>query len=109
MTEQRENKIWIEIALALPHRQELRRCAVPEGTTIERAIELSKLAEIFPELPLDTLQVGIWGKIATRTVKVKEGDRIEFYRPLVLDPRDARRQRAVDGGVMGSGGTRDPV
>lgn len=109
MDEGHKSTIPVEIVLALPDRQELLRCNIPVGTTIERAIALSRFAEAFPDLRLDTLQVGVWGKIVRRTSVVQSGDRIELYRPLVRDPRDARRQLAMNGGVMGKGGPTDPA
>jgi len=55
------------------------------------------LLELFPELVLAELQAGIFGVTCKLDQPVKEGDRIEIYRPLVHDPKEARRQRALKG------------
>lgn len=108
-TDTGENQISFEVVLATSLRQELRSCEAPAGTSIDAAIKLTDLADAFPDLALDALQVGVWGKITSRARPVRDGDRIELYRPLNLDPRDARRQLAVDGSVMGTSSTKDQV
>lgn len=97
-----DRKIRIEVVLALATQQELRNIAVPPGTTVADAIRMSGIAAAFPQVQLDKLSVGVWGKVVDRSRLVLEGDRIEFYRPLPVDPRQARRQIAVEGGHMGN-------
>jgi putative ubiquitin-RnfH superfamily antitoxin RatB of RatAB toxin-antitoxin module len=75
---------------------------VPDGTTIGDAIDLSGIAEAFGEIDVATLQAGIWGKPFNRGHRVVAGDRIELYRPLRMDPRDARRELAAAGRSMGT-------
>lgn len=84
----------VEVVFALPDRQELLVVELPDGATVGAAIEQSRLARQFPEIDIDALQAGVWGKPATRDHVVGEGDRIELYRPLEMDPRDARRLKA---------------
>ena len=86
--------ISVEIAYAEPSRQFLRRIAVPEGTSVAEAIAASGLDEA---LGIDTaaLDVGIWSRPVARDAIVREGDRIELYRPLKADPKEARRRRAT--------------
>ena len=55
------------------------------------ALRLCTIDERFPEVSLDELQAGIWGKPVERTHALREGDRVEVYRPLEMDPREARR------------------
>ena len=81
----------VEIVFALPERQELFEVAVEEGATIDDVIAKSGLARLFPGQDLRALQAGIWGKVVARDRVVREGDRVELYRPLEIDPKEARR------------------
>ena len=65
-----------------------------DGATIEQAIVGSGLLALAPELQLDSMRVGIWNRNAKLDTVVREGDRVEVYRPLVVDPKEARRIRA---------------
>jgi putative ubiquitin-RnfH superfamily antitoxin RatB of RatAB toxin-antitoxin module len=94
--------IEVEIVFALPDRQWLRRICVRCGETVADAVSKSGIREACKEYDLDALAVGIWGREVARERVVKEGDRIEIYRPLQLDPREARRQLALSGRTMGS-------
>ena len=60
--------------------------------TVADAIHSSKILEKYPEL-LD-FSVGIFSKIVAREALVNPGDRIELYRPLLIDPKEKRRMRA---------------
>jgi putative ubiquitin-RnfH superfamily antitoxin RatB of RatAB toxin-antitoxin module len=92
----------VEIVFALPDRQSLQSIPVASGETVADVVAKSGLREDYPEIEIDSLAVGIWGREADRTQHVKEGDRIEVYRPLEMDPREARRQLAQSGRTMGS-------
>jgi putative ubiquitin-RnfH superfamily antitoxin RatB of RatAB toxin-antitoxin module len=81
----------VEVAFALADRQELLVIELPDGSTVGEAIDKSGLARQFPDVDFETLQAGVWGKPAARDQAVKAGDRVEIYRPLEMDPRDARR------------------
>jgi hypothetical protein len=70
---------------------------MPEGATVEVAIKASGVLERFPEIALSELKAGIFGEVCKLDQPVKEADRIEIYRPLIHDPKDARRQRALKG------------
>ncbi len=100
----------IEVVFALPDRQELVALEVDPGTTVEMAISLSAIGDKFPKEDLSGYQTGVWGKAVNRDHRLQEGDRLELYRPLLMDPRDARRLLAASGGSMGQprGATRDP-
>lgn len=67
-----------------------------EGATIEDAIQVSGLLESFTELVDRELVVGVYGKKLPMTQRVSNGDRVEVYRPLLIDPKEARRQRAEE-------------
>jgi len=94
--------IQVEIVCATADEQLLCELTVPPDATISDAIEMSTVAEHFPEHDLGAMQVGVWGHLADRHQTVRNGDRIELYRPLELDPREARRQLAAAGQTMGS-------
>ncbi|MFQ5983351.1 MAG: RnfH family protein [Woeseiaceae bacterium] len=91
----------IEVAFALPGRQELIALTVDPGTTVDMAIDQSGIADLFPDEDLSACQAGIWGKPVERDHVLQEGDRLELYRPLAIDPREARRKLASLGRSMG--------
>ena len=64
-----------------------------EGATVLHALRESRLLERHPQLDLATAKVGIWGRVAALSQAVREGDRVEVYRALQVDPKEARRQR----------------
>ena len=84
----------VEIVHALPDRQLLLSLDVADGATVADVIAISGLAERFPEVDFDALQAGIWGQPVARDRRVGEGDRVELYRPLEIDPKEARRLKA---------------
>ena len=84
----------VEIVLATPERQVLLVVDVEAGASVADVISQSAIASHFPGVAVAELAAGIWGKPVSRECKVKEGDRVELYRPLEIDPREARRQRA---------------
>lgn len=87
----------VEVAYAKPEEQVIVTLAMPEGATVEATIKASGLLERFPEIALPDLKAGIFGEVCKLDQPVKEADRIEIYRPLIHDPKDARRQRALRG------------
>jgi putative ubiquitin-RnfH superfamily antitoxin RatB of RatAB toxin-antitoxin module len=89
-----DKQINIEIAYASLDKQQIISIEVEQGCSIETAIDRSGILELFPEIDLMKQKVGIFSEIKKLTDGVKEGDRIEIYRPLLLDPKEARRKRA---------------
>lgn len=89
-----ENKIKIEVAYATPTKQLIIPLQVPVKTTVETAIKLSSILLQFPEINLATVKVGIFSKIVDLNTELNEGDRVEIYRPLTIDPNEARLLRA---------------
>ncbi|RBW43423.1 RnfH family protein [Psychromonas sp. B3M02] len=86
--------IDIEVVYGLPHKQVLLSLKVPTGTTIEQAIKLSGIVKHFPEILPSEAVVGIFSKPDKLDSTVKQGDRIEIYRPLIADPKEMRKLRA---------------
>ena len=87
--------IKVSVAYALPERQYLLEVDVAPGTTLEAAIVQSGLLQLVPDIDLAQARVGIYGKLKTLETVVRERDRIEIYRPLIADPKEARRKRAA--------------
>lgn len=88
--------ITIEVAYGLPREQLLLVLAVPAGTTAREAVRLSRLADRFPDLDPDHAPLGIFGKLEKdpEARVLRAGERVEIYRPLLIDPKEARRLRA---------------
>jgi putative ubiquitin-RnfH superfamily antitoxin RatB of RatAB toxin-antitoxin module len=85
----------VEVAYATPHKQRLVSLLVPTGACVGHAIQASGLLGEFPEIDLSQAKVGIFGSVCDLGQLLKPGDRVEIYRPLVLDPKAARLQRAA--------------
>jgi uncharacterized protein len=90
-----EGLIEIEVAYAKPEEQVIVTINVPQGTTVEQAVILSGILECFPEISQSELKTGIFGVSCKPEQIVGQGDRVEIYRPLIHDPKEARRQRAL--------------
>jgi hypothetical protein len=88
-------EIRVQVCYARPDAQWLRELIVPEGTTLRTAVEWSGLLGEAPEIDLATARVGIYGKLKTPDATLRDHDRIEIYRPLIADPKESRRRRAV--------------
>ncbi|XXQ68669.1 RnfH family protein [Neisseriaceae bacterium B1] len=90
-----DNKlIHIELAYGNDKTQKLYRFRLPENTTAREAVLQSQVLQDFPEADLNA-PIGIFGKRVKDETLLKNGDRIELYRPLIADPKEARRQRAT--------------
>lgn len=96
--------IQVEVAYAKPERQELVRLKLPQGSTIQQAVEASGLLARCPEIDLAKAKVGVFGKLARLDTALRDKDRVEIYRPLIADPKEVRKQRAAEGKVMKKGG-----
>jgi putative ubiquitin-RnfH superfamily antitoxin RatB of RatAB toxin-antitoxin module len=81
----------VEVVFALPDRQFLETVTVPDDAVVADALRLCGVESRFPDVDFGRLQAGIWGKAVARTHVLRDGDRIEVYRPLEMDPREARR------------------
>lgn len=94
--------IEVEVVYALTERQALVAIKLPQGATVGDAIDQSGIARKFPEHDLSACRVGIWGRLVDHGQLLQDGDRVEIYRPLEIDPREARRKLAAQGKSMGS-------
>lgn len=84
----------IELVYALPDEQNLETLEVADDCTIAQAISQSGILQRYPMLETEEFKVGIFSKIVELDHILKAGDRIEIYRDLVIDPKEARRLRA---------------
>ena len=85
----------IEVVLAMHEKQELVALDLAVGATVADAIEQSGIVALFEDFKLDTSKVGIFGQKVAQTQELRDGDRVEIYRPLLVDPKEIRRQRAL--------------
>lgn len=102
-----DETIEVEVAYACPERQLILKVEVPSGTTAIEAVRLSGIEEQFPEIDLGKNRLGVFGKLCKADRPLNTGDRVEIYRPLLVDPRAARRELAAAGKSMGKGGRDD--
>ena len=84
----------IEVAYATADKQALLSVEVPSDCTVGEAIKLSGIREEFPDMEPDPKAIGIFSRKVALDYKLKEGDRVEIYRPLVADPKEMRKKRA---------------
>ncbi|MGA8278951.1 MAG: RnfH family protein [Rhodanobacteraceae bacterium] len=87
------DRIHVEVAYAEPGRQFLRRIELPASATVAQALAASGVENVLGSARAG-LTIGIWSKPAKLESVLRDGDRVELYRPLTIDPKDARRARA---------------
>ena len=102
------DRVDVEVAFALQDAQFLLPVSLPAGSTVADAIRASAIAERVPQWDLAAAPVGIWGRIVSREQRLVAGDRIELYRSLEMDPREARRRLADSGRTMREGRATGP-
>lgn len=93
--------IDVEVVFALPEKQCLVPLTIQAGATVADAIDASGIDSTFPHYDFEHCAVGIWGTVVARDRVLANGDRVELYRTLQMDPREARRQLAAAGKTMG--------
>lgn len=93
----------VEVAFALPHKQELVRLSLPPGSTVQHAIDLSGVLQKYPDVDLKSNKVGIFGKLTRLDAPLRDRDRVEIYRALVADSREIRKRRAEEGKILKKG------
>jgi len=86
--------IRVEVAYALRERHALIAVDMEDGGTVKGAIQRSGVLVEFPEIDLRRAKVGIFGKRTSLDAPVRDGDRVEIYRPLIAEPGQRRRERA---------------
>ena len=101
MAEASAPPIEVEVAYAEPEAQTIEAVTLPRGATVREAIAASGLAQQYPAMNPERDGVGIWSRVMTLDTALRDGDRVEIYRPLKADPREVRRRLAAEGKVMG--------
>jgi len=86
----------ISVAYAIPEKQIWLDVNVSDNATVLDAIRESRILTIFPELDLHTQKIGIYGKFCKLDTPLKEGDRVEIYRPITADPLTVPRRDTGD-------------
>jgi len=89
------NFIQVEVAYAKPDEQVILSLQVLAGTPAQQAIETSQILTLFPEIDLNRNKIGIFSKICPLTMPLRDGDRVEIYRPLLTNPKQLRKQKAL--------------
>lgn len=87
-------ELRVEVAYAEPQVQFLHAVVLPAAATLRAAIEASGVLVAFPHIDLARVHVGIWNREAALDAPLRDGDRVEIYRPLQVDPKAVRRERA---------------
>lgn len=90
------DKIPVEVAYALPDKQEIVMLEVKPGTTARDAVMQSGIERLFPGLDLQGSKLGIFGKAIKDAQVLHPGDRVEIYRELIADPKEVRKRRAAE-------------
>lgn len=90
------NKIPVEVAYAMPDKQEIVMLEVLPGTTAREAAEQSGIDRQFPGLDISKSDLGIFGKVVKGDQLLRAGDRVEIYRSLIADPKEVRKRRAAE-------------
>lgn len=98
--------IHVEVVYALPHEQRVFTLVVNKAMKVEEIIAQSGVLELYPEIDLKENKVGVYSRNVRLDATVRDGDRIEIYRPLLADPKEIRRKRAEEAKAAGSA---DPV
>jgi putative ubiquitin-RnfH superfamily antitoxin RatB of RatAB toxin-antitoxin module len=98
MTDDSLRTLRIEVAFGWPDRQILTTVLLPKGATVREAVDASGILEFIHErdssYEIREDRVGVFGQRAGLDQPLRDGDRVELYRPLVVDPKEARRARA---------------
>ncbi|MFQ5658798.1 MAG: RnfH family protein [Gammaproteobacteria bacterium] len=95
MADSDDKPLHVDVAYAHPQQSVIIPLDVSRGTTIKQVIEQSGILETCPEIDLARNAVGVFSKVRELQSIVNDGDRVEIYRPLTVNPREARRMRAV--------------
>ena len=85
--------IRVEVVYAMPQQEHALSVTLPAGATAAQAVRASGILEWGPSI--EPLKLGIYGRLVSGETVLSDGDRVEIYRPLILEPKEARRRRAA--------------
>ncbi len=89
-----EATIRVQVCHALPDSAFVAELTLPAGATLRQAVDASALLQRHPGIDLDAQKLGVFGKVKPADAPLRDGDRVEVYRPLQADPKETRRRRA---------------
>ncbi len=89
------NMMTIELAYALLEQQALLKFDIEKGSTVRQAIEQSGILRQFPNIDLTQDKVGVFSKVCKLDRELAQGDRVEIYHSLLIDPKQRRREKAA--------------
>lgn len=84
----------VTVAYATATAQHLLVVDLADGATVADAVDASGLLTLEPDVQPESARIGIWNRLCRLDTRLREGDRVEIYRPLQVDPKEARRIRA---------------
>ena len=82
-------ELRVEVVYALPEAADTVSLRLPVGATVREALEKAGLLNLARD------KVGVFGQVVSLDSRLADGDRVEIYRPLAIDPKEARRRRAA--------------
>ena len=88
------DKIHVQVAYALPERQDIVTMELAAGATAQQAVEASGLLQKYPDIDLAKNKLGVFSKLVKADQVLRDRDRVEIYRGLTFDPKESRRRRA---------------
>ena len=86
--------VRVQVCHALPSESFLVDLELPAGSTLLQAVQASGVQQRYPQIDLGAHKLGIFGKLRPADTVLRDGDRVEIYRPLQADPKETRRRRA---------------
>ena len=86
----------VEVVYAMPEQQSLLTLSVNENCTAIEAVRQSDIVSEYPEIDLENAKLGIFSESCNHETVLKAGDRVEIYRPLLADPKEIRKRRALE-------------
>lgn len=92
-----DQKLSIEVAFGTSTEQHIVEVELAAGATIQDAVQASGLQAAFPKFDFTRLRKGVWNEVKGDEHCLKDGDRVEVYRPLIIEPKEMRRRRAEKG------------
>lgn len=86
-------RLSIEVCYALANEQTVIAVDLPQGATLQQALDASGILQRYPQIDLGTQKVGVFGKLRPLDTVLADHDRVEIYRPLLVDPKLSRQRR----------------
>ncbi|CAH2789345.1 MAG: UPF0125 protein RatB [uncultured Paraburkholderia sp.] len=86
-------RLSVEVCYALPGEQTVIAVDLPQGATVQQALDASGILRRYPQIDVGVQKVGVFGKIKPLDAELADHDRVEIYRPLLVDPKVSRQRR----------------